>query len=168
MTGARPLPEITLPNVGPGPDPCSLHDLARDRAFLVVFLQRDHYCTNCRAQVQDVRDRYAEFRDRDAEVISVVPEPRERVAAWQGRFDLPYPLLADPDGTAGTALDQPVRFGLVGSWSDFFGRMPAVTVVDGRGAEPRIAWSHRGRSTFDRPAIDEILVAVDDQGEGTP
>lgn len=158
---------LSLPNVGPGPDPFSLEALADDVAFAVLYLQRDHYCTNCRGQVRTVADRIDEFRERDAEVVSIVPESAERVAEWQDRYDLPFPLLADPDAAAGDALDQPVRFGILGRFSDFLGRMPAVVVVDLRGAEPTVAWSYDGSSTFDRPDVDDVLAVLDDRrGDG--
>jgi peroxiredoxin Q/BCP len=166
MPESRSPLEFSLPNVGTGPDPWSLS--ATDRDFVVVYLQRDHLCTNCRKQVQQVRDRYSEFAEREAEVASVVPEPREKVQSWQESYDLPYPLLADPDSEAGETFDQPVRFGLLGSLSDFLGRMPAVVIVDTRAEEPEIAWTYSGRSTFDRPDIDEVLVQLDDLGEGAP
>lgn len=155
------VPAVALENVGPGQDPCSLPDLAADHDALVVLLQRDHYCTNCREQVQQVAARHDEFADRNAAVVSVVPEPRERVAMWQTKYGLPYPLLADPEGRLGEALDQPVRFGPIGRRSDFLGRMPAALVFDCRG-DPALAWVHRGSSTFDRPDVDDILAAVDE------
>ncbi len=150
-----------LPNVGPGPDPCSLSDLAADHDAVLVLLQRDDRCIKCREQVQAVAERYDAFRERDCEVVSVVPEPRETVAAWQDRYDLPYPLLADPDASWGAAYDQPVRFGPLGRWSDFLGRMPEAVLLDCRAA-PEVAWSHSGRSTFDRPSVDDLLAAVDE------
>jgi peroxiredoxin Q/BCP len=151
-----------LRNLGAGPEHVSLATLAAENDFLVVLLQRDHYCTNCREQVQTVKDRYGEFRERDAEVVSIVPEPAHRVRAWQDRFELPYPLLADPDAAAGDAFGQPVRFGWLGSWSDFLGRMPEAVLVDGRGDDPEVVWTHRGASTFDRPDVDDLLARVDD------
>jgi peroxiredoxin Q/BCP len=152
-----------LPNVGTGPDLLSLDDLAADHAFAVLLFQRDHYCTNCRSQVQSFADRYDEFRERGVEVVSIVPEPPEKVRQWQAQYDLPYPLLADPDAAVGAAYDQPVRFGVLGRISDFFGRMPEAVLLDLRGDAPRIAWVHRGSSTFDRPEIDDVLAAVDDE-----
>ena len=154
------LPGVALPNVGPGPDPCSLTALAADHDALVVLLQRDHHCTNCRRQVQQVADRYDEFVERDAGAVSVVPEPRATVAEWQSSYDLPFPLLADPEARLGEALNQPVRFGPLGRLSDFFGRMPEALVFDCRG-DPELAWVHRGSSTFDRPSVDDLLAAVD-------
>ena len=158
----EPVPDLSLPNVGVGPDPFTVSELPADVSFVVLFFQRDHYCTNCRKQVQDVAGRIEEFRDRDAEVVSIVPEPVERVEQWQESYDLPYPLLADPDAEVGDAYDQPVRFGVLGRFSDFFGRMPEVVVIDRRGSEPTVAYVHKGSSTFDRPEIDEILAELDE------
>ncbi|MUW13669.1 redoxin domain-containing protein [Halorubrum sp. CBA1125] len=156
-----PVPDFKLENVAVGPDPFSLSALPDDVEFAVLFFQRDHYCTNCRQQVRTLADRIDAFHDRNAEVVSIVPEPAERVAEWQDRYDLPYPLLADPDATAGEAYDQPVRFGVLGRFSDFLGRMPEVVIVDRRGAASRIAYVHQGSSTFDRPDVDEILSELD-------
>jgi len=154
--------DFSLPNVGPGPDPLSLSALAADNDFVVLLFQRDEYCTNCRKQVRAVKDRYDDFRQRRAEVVSILPEPREAAKAWQDRYDLPYPLCADPDASVGDAYDQPVRFGFLGKWSDFLGRMPVAVLVDVR-EEPTVVWSYRGSSTFDRPDIDEILANIDAQ-----
>ncbi|MES3517902.1 MAG: redoxin domain-containing protein, partial [Natronomonas sp.] len=117
--------------------------------------------TNCRGQVQELADRIEAFRERNAEVVSIVPEPRERVQEWQDSYDLPYPLLADPDATAGDAYDQPVRFSFLGKLSDFLGRMPVVVIVDRRGDEPEVVYQYSGSSTFDRPEIDDVLAELD-------
>ena len=157
---------FSLPNAGPGPDPFSIDALPDDVDFVVLFFQRDHYCTNCRQQVQSIAEHVAAFRERGAEPVSIVPEPRERVAEWQGEYDLPYPLLADPDADVGDAYDQPVRFGLLGNVSDFFGRMPAVVVIDRRGENLEVAYTYRSRSTFDRPVLEDVLAELDALRDG--
>lgn len=161
MSEQAAAPEFELPNVGPGPDPCSLADLARDHDFVVLFFQRDYHCTNCRKQVSQVKDRYSSYRARGATPVSILPEPRERAQEWQDRYELPYPLLADPGTDVADAYGQTVRFGMLGEYSDFLGRMPKVVVLDTRG-DPRILWTHSGRSTFDRPSTRDILDAIDD------
>jgi peroxiredoxin Q/BCP len=155
------LAEFELENVGTGPNPLSLAALAEEHEFLLLLFQRDYHCTNCRRQIQAVADRYDEFRDRNAEVVSVVPEPAERLADWQASYNLPYPLCADPDAELSGAYDQPVRFGILGRLSDFLGRMPKALVLDCRGETPTVAYSHEGNSTFDRPEIDDLLEAID-------
>jgi peroxiredoxin Q/BCP len=156
-------PDFALPNVAAGPDPYRLSERAGAVSAVVLLLQRDHYCTNCRRQVREVKARVAAFRERDAEPVSVLPEPVERAREWQASYDLPYPLLADAAADVGEAYDQPVRFGALGSLSDFFGRMPEAVVVDLRpGREREVAYAHRGRSTFDRPSVDDLLAVLDD------
>lgn len=165
---ATEAPDFSLPNAGPGPDPFSLSALSADVDFVSLFFQRDHYCTNCRSQVQKLAEHAEAFRERDAELVSIVPEPLDRVREWQQEYDLPYPLLADPETTVCTAYDQPVRFGILGKLSDFFGRMPAVVIVDRRGETPTIAYAYQGSSTFDRPEIDALLEELDDQRAEPP
>lgn len=155
------VPSTPLVNVGSGPSPVSIASLAHNHGLVVVYLQRDHHCTNCRSQVQSVGAQVGDFRERGAEPVSVVPEPTERVRTWQEAYDLPYPLLADPDATVGESLGQPIRFGWLGDWSDFLGRMPLVAIIDGSGDAPNVVWTEAGRSTFDRPSVDDVLDRLD-------
>ena len=155
------LTDFSLPNVAAGPNPFLLSALGEEVDVVVLFFQRDHYCTNCRKQVQQLANHVEAFHERNAEIVSIVPEPLERVESWQASYDLPYPLLADPDAEVGEAYDQPVRFGMLGRFSDFFGRMPEVVIIDRRGSDPEIAYVHQGRSTFDRPDIEDLLDELD-------
>ncbi len=68
----------------------------------------------------------------------------------------------------GDAYDQPVRFGVLGRFSDFFGRMPAMFVIDRHADSPEVVHVHRGSSTFDRSEIDEILAVLTGLSESTP
>lgn len=157
----RPPVDFELPNVAAGPDPLSLSALGREHDFVLLLFQRDHYCTNCRDQVQRIGDSYQEFRERNTEVVSIVPEPAEKLRSWQSEYELPYPLCADPETDVSTEYDQPVRFGILGKWSDFFGRMPMAVLLDYRGEEPTVAYTHEGSSTWDRPSVEDLLAAID-------
>lgn len=160
---SQSVPAGTYPNVGTGPDPFSFETAAADpdTDFLLVLLQRDYYCTNCRKQVRAVADRYDAFADRATEVVSIVPDPPAQVETWQAQYDLPFPLLADPEATVGDTYDQPVRFGFLGQWSDFLGRMPEAVLIDVR-EDPEIVWTHRGSSTYDRPEVTDFLDRIDE------
>jgi peroxiredoxin Q/BCP len=160
MSGSQPAPEFELPNVGAGPDPCSLATLAGTESFVVLLFHHDDECHDCRAQAKKAGERYAALRARDAVAVSVLPRDRERAEQWQDRFDLPHPLLADPDGTAGADYGQPVRLPMFAELP-IFGRLPAVAIVDTRGAEPGVAWTYRGRSTWDHPSMTTVLEGLD-------
>ncbi|WP_459194586.1 peroxiredoxin family protein [Halosimplex sp. J119] len=160
MTHPLAAPEFLLANVGSGPDPCSLAALG-DAEFVVLAFFRDFHCDWCRKQVRTLADDYDDFRDRDAAVAAVLPEPAERARRWVDRYDPPFPLLADPDGTVADAYDQPTQLGGLGAANDFLGRLPAVFVLDARGDEPRFAWAHRGDSPRDRPDAAEVCAKLD-------
>jgi len=156
------VPDFELPNVAAGPDPFSLSAAVEDPGVdaVVLLFQRDYHCGNCRNQVQAIAERYGEFEALNASVVSVVPEPVDRVREWQDSYDLPFALLADPDTDVSDAYDQPVRFGILGSLHDLVGRMPVATVLDVRPDEPVLAYAYEGRMPADRPEIDDLLAEV--------
>lgn len=149
-------------NAGAGEETLSLTGLAarEDVDAIVLLLQRDYHCLLCRQQVQDVAARHDEFVAENATVVSVVPEPVDRVRNWQDAYDLPYPLLADPEKRLGEAFDQPKRLGLLGDAHDLVGRMPEAVVIDARDGTPKPAFVHAGRNPADRPTVDQLLGRV--------
>lgn len=158
--------DAELRNVGPGPD--RLAPTAVEADFAVVVCHRDFYCSNCRRQARRLGERYDEFRARDAEVVAVLPDGVGDARDWQSKYDLQYPVLADPDAVVGDALDQPVRFGLLGRLHDVVGRMPAAAVVDLRGSVPTVVYVHRGSYPADRPDADELLSELDRAASNDP
>ncbi len=61
------LTDFSLPNVSAGPDPFSVATLSEEIEFVVLFFQRDHYCTNCRKQVQAIAEQIDAFHEHNAE-----------------------------------------------------------------------------------------------------
>ena len=90
----------------------------------------------------------------------MLPEPPDRARSWQESYDLPFPLLADPEADVSDAYDQPVRFGILGSLHDLVGRMPVALVLDVRAGEPAVAYTYEGRMPADRPEIEDLLAEV--------
>ena len=155
-------PDLELPNAGAGPDPLSLAAFAADHEASVLLFQRDYHCGNCKAQLKDVAERYDEFTERSVAVVSILPEPKARARDWQDSFDLPFPLLADPDAAVGEQYDQPTRFGVLGELHDLVGRMPQTVVLDTRDDALDAHSIHVGDSPSDRPSIDAMLGELDD------
>jgi len=150
---------VELPNGGVGPDPLRLD--AVEAEFVVLLFQRDHLCGNCRTQVQEIAARYDEFRERNAMVVSILPEPKDRAAEWAASYDLPFPIVADPNSTVAERFGQPVRFGFLGELHDLLGRMPLAVIIDRRSDEPRLVYSHVGDSPSDRPTVEGLLLELD-------
>ena len=153
-----------LPDVAPGPDPFRLPEVAADEDVdaVVLLFQRDYHCSKCRSQVRAFADRYDEFEAENAVVASMPPEPRERAADWQDRYDHPYPLLADASKTVSEEYDQPSRFGALGSLHDMVGRMPKAVVFDARSGTAEVAAVDEGSTPADRPDVEDFLNAVRD------
>ncbi|MHB9287439.1 peroxiredoxin family protein [Halobacteriales archaeon Cl-PHB] len=157
-------PAFELRNAGVGPDPLSLSDVAAAVDFAVLLLLRDYHCPKCRAQVQQVADAAADLNRRNVAVVPVLPDSYEKAADWQAEYDLPFPLLADPEAVVGSDYDQTRRFGVLGQLHDVIGRMPKAVVLDLRD-DPSIVHVHEGTTPGDRPRIAELLAVVDDLQE---
>jgi peroxiredoxin Q/BCP len=163
VTNVNTALDFELQNVGTGPNPLSLAAIATDNEFVLLLFQRDYHCTNCRKQVQAVAEMYDQFRERNTEVVSIVPEPADRLRDWQDSYELPFPLCADPETTVSNEFDQPVRFGFLGNLSDFLGRMPKAVLLDSRDDEPTVTYTNEGSSTWDRPDVEDLLAGIDDR-----
>lgn len=150
---------IELPNGGSGPDPLRLDRVDAD--FVVLLFHRDFHCGNCQTQASAVADRYEEFQQHDAVVVSVLPESKRRAAEWAAEYELPFPVVADPDSTTADRFGQPVRFGLLGKLHDLIGRMPLVVIIDRRGDDPRLVYSYVGDAPGDRPTVDSLLLELE-------
>ncbi|WP_018256127.1 peroxiredoxin family protein [Halomicrobium katesii] len=154
-------PDFELPNVGVGPDPLSLDRVIERVDFAVLLLLRDYHCPKCKQQVQQIAEAAKQFAELNAVVLPILPEPVERARKWQSQFDLPFPLLADPDKQIGEAYDQPTRFGKLGRVHDMIGRMPESVILDTRGDEAEIVYTYAGGSPGDRPEIETLVDEID-------
>lgn len=154
-------PEFELRNAGVGPDPLSLAAVASAVDFAVLLLLRDYHCPKCRAQVQRVAEKSQQLERRDTAVIPILPDSYEKAVDWQESYDLPIPLLADPQGSVGEDYDQPRRFGVLGKLHDLVGRMPKAVVMDLR-SEPEIVQVHEGDTPGDRPELETLLETVEE------
>ena len=98
-----------------------------------------------------MRQDYADFVARDAEVIAVGPDgPRAFQRTWE-KEGFPFIGLADPQHAVADLYRQQVNLLKLG-------RMPAVLVVDKAG---QIRYQHYGESMSDIPLNQEILELLD-------
>jgi peroxiredoxin Q/BCP len=154
-------PEFELPNAGVGPDPLSLDRIGQRPDVALLLLLRDYHCPKCKAQVQTVAEQAQSFAELNAVVVPFLSEPRDRADEWQATFDLPFPLLADPDKDVADEDDQPTRFGALGQLRDVIGRMPESVVLDTRDDEPEVVRTHEGETPGDRPDVATLLAEVE-------
>lgn len=158
-------PDFELPNVGVGPDPLSLDRVVERVDFAVLLLLRDYHCPKCKNQVQTLAEEAKQFAEQNAVVLPVLPEPVERAEVWQEQFDLPFPLLADPDKEIADKYDQPTQFGALGKIHDLIGRLPESVILDTRSDKAEIVYTHEGDSPGDRPEISTLVEEISDLQE---
>lgn len=68
----------------------------RGRAVLVYFYPKAD-TPGCTTQSCDLRDHRQELRDLDVEVVGISPDEPADQLAFDQKFSLGFPLLADPD-----------------------------------------------------------------------
>jgi thioredoxin-dependent peroxiredoxin len=68
----------------------------RGRPVVLYFYPKDD-TPGCTAQACEIRDEYAQFRERGAVVLGVSPDDEASHARFKSKHGLPFALLADPD-----------------------------------------------------------------------
>ena len=99
-----------------------------------------------------LRQDYAQFVARGAEVVVVGPEDAPAFAQYWQKEQLPFVGLPDPRHSVADRYGQEVKL-LKG------GRMPALRVVDKQG---QVRYQHYGDSMMDIPKNEAILALLDD------
>jgi peroxiredoxin Q/BCP len=72
-----------------------LSDL-RGKPVVLYFYPKDD-TPGCTRQACELRDVYADFRERDALVLGVSPDDESKHRKFKAKYDLPFTLLADSD-----------------------------------------------------------------------
>jgi peroxiredoxin Q/BCP len=98
-----------------------------------------------------LRQDYAQFVERDTEIIVIGPEPQAAFARFWESHEMPFVGIPDPKHTVARLYGQEVKLLKMG-------RLPAQVIVDKAG---RIRYAHYGRSMSDIPSNDEILAVLD-------
>lgn len=98
-----------------------------------------------------MRQDYAQFVERQAEILVVGPDgPRAFQRTWE-KEGFPFVGLADPQHTVADLYEQEVNLFKLG-------RMPAVVVVDKEG---RMVYRHHAHSMSDIPANADLWLVLD-------
>src|SRR6202035_2673458 len=86
-------PDFTLPDQHG--EPVTLSELRGQNVVLYFYPKAD--TPGCTTQACGVRDHQAEYQGADAVVLGVSPDPVKRVAKFDDKYGLGFPLLADED-----------------------------------------------------------------------
>jgi peroxiredoxin len=99
-----------------------------------------------------LRDGYAEFTERDAEILAIGPDSLEKFANYWEENHIPFPGLPDPNKQVSKIYKQEVNLFKLG-------RMPLNAVVDRKGC---IRFIHYGYSMSDIPDNETLLQVIDE------
>jgi peroxiredoxin Q/BCP len=105
----RPAPEFELPDQSG-----QLHSLEdyRDRWVVLYFYPKDQ-TPGCTTEACEFRDNIFAFRDLNAQILGVSLDDVESHKKFADKYELPFPLLADPEGTTADAYGVKTRmFGM--------------------------------------------------------
>jgi thioredoxin-dependent peroxiredoxin len=82
-------------------DPVSLAGLRGNTVVVYFYPKAD--TPGCTTQACGVRDHHAEYEEAGAVVLGVSPDPVERIAAFDEKHRLGFPLLSDEDHSVAEA-----------------------------------------------------------------
>lgn len=99
-----------------------------------------------------MRDRYADFVSRGAEILAVGPNDAEDFKRYWAKENIPYIGLPDPDHVVARLYRQEVNIFKLG-------RMPLNCIVD---RNRRIRYIHYGASMSDIPDNETFLRVIDE------
>ncbi|MDZ7702038.1 MAG: thioredoxin-dependent thiol peroxidase [Halobacteriales archaeon] len=94
-----PAPEFTLPNHDG--ESVSLTDFAGSP--LVVYFYPRADTPGCTTEACGFRDAWTEYADAGAAVVGISDDPVDELAAFRGKYELPFDLLSDEDGAVSSA-----------------------------------------------------------------
>lgn len=93
-------PEFTLTDhTG---SPMSKRDFAGDR--VVVYFYPRAFTPGCTGESCDFRDRHQTFQANGYQIIGVSPDDPGTLARFRDEYELPFPLLSDPDHAVAAAF----------------------------------------------------------------
>ena len=142
-------PDFTLMESGGGAR--SLHDL-RGKHVILFFYPKDD-TPGCTKEACGFRDSYAEYAGVNAEILGISPDKVQSHDKFAAKYQLPFPLLADPDHAVSEAYGAWGQKSMYGR--KYMGMLRTTYIIDPEGKVARV-WS----KVKPRGHADEVLAAL--------
>ena len=143
VSEGTPTPDVELAD--DSGNRTKLSDL-RGRPVVLYFYQKDD-TPGCTAQACGIRDSFSDFETAGAVVLGVSSDKEAAQAKFKAKYELPFPILADPDHVAGKA------YGVEKPDSPYFER--STFLIDEDGNVKKIM-----RRVDARKHADQVLAAL--------
>lgn len=76
-----------------------------DKPIVLYFYPRAD-TPGCTTEACNFRDRWPEYKQQDCAVLGVSDDPIDDIAEFKAKYDLPFDLLSDEDGSVASAYDS--------------------------------------------------------------
>jgi peroxiredoxin Q/BCP len=123
-----PAPDFTLPDQNG--DPVTLSQFAGQKVVLYFYPKAD--TPGCTTQACGVRDHQADYAAMDAVVLGVSPDAPKKIAKFDDKYDLGFPLLGDEDHAVAEAYGVWVKKSMYGR--EYMGNERTTFVIGRDGA----------------------------------
>jgi len=108
----------------------SLADFAGEPVVVYFYPRAD--TPGCTTEACGFRDAWADYERHGVTVLGVSDDSVGDIAAFAEKYDLPFPLLSDPDGEVASAYDSYGEKSMFGNTFDGVFRNTYVVGPDGR------------------------------------
>jgi peroxiredoxin len=152
--------------------PVTLNHLLRKGPIMVIFY-RGGWCPYCNYQVRQVTQAYDKFQQRNVTPVLISVDRTEGSTLLKQSYDIPFPVLSDPDLAAHEAFNAVIDMGEAGyekyknfgidleTWSGQDHHKIAAPAIYLVAKDGKILWSHVAVDFKTRPDIDQLLSVID-------
>jgi len=141
-----------------------------DADTLVVFY-RGGWCPFCNFQIRELSQSYDKFKALGVSLVAISVDRPDAAAVTRNAYEVPFPVLSDPDLKAHEAFNVVLQVGVAGvaglaiyghdseKWSGKDHHkmaVPAVFLV----RDGKVAWAHVARDYKTRPSAEQLLTVA--------
>ena len=141
-----------------------------DADTLVVFY-RGGWCPFCNFQIRELSQSYDKFKALRVSLVAISVDRPDAAAVTRNAYEVPFPVLSDPDLKAHEAFNVVHQVGVAGvaglalyghdieKWSGKEHHkmaVPAVFLV----RDGKVAWAHVARDYKTRPTAEQLLTVA--------
>ncbi|MCJ7781712.1 MAG: thioredoxin-dependent thiol peroxidase [Acidimicrobiia bacterium] len=121
---------------------------------LVMYFYPAAFTPGCTAESCDFRDRHQSFTDAGYAIVGVSPDQPDKLARFRDGYELPFPLISDPDHVIAAAFGA---WGIKKNYGREYEGLIRSTIVIGEDGTVRSAWYNVKAKGHAERVADEVL-----------
>lgn len=104
---------------------------------LVMYFYPKAFTPGCTTESCDFRDRHESFTDAGYAIVGVSPDQPDKLARFRDEYELPFPLISDPDHVIAEAFGA---WGIKKNYGREYEGLIRSTIVIGDDGTVKSAW----------------------------